>query len=133
MKVPGRTLRLAFALIAVAAAPAAAHHAKQALFDLTKTITVTGSITRVEWTNPHSYISIDVKGAGGEVQHWLFELAGTTVLQHAGLTTADRGLRPGEVLTVEAFAARDGGPVGFVSRLRLADGRVVVPAYATSR
>jgi len=133
MKVSGSTLRLAFALFALAAAPVAAHHAMGTLFDLTRTVTVTGSITRVEWTNPHSYISVDVKGAGGDVQHWLFELAGASVLQHAGLTSADRGLRFGEAVTIDAFAARDGTTVGFVSKLRLADGRVFVPASATGR
>jgi hypothetical protein len=133
MKHPGRTLRLAIALIALAAAPTSAHHAMQALFDLTRTVTVTGSITKVEWTNPHTYISVDVKGAGGDVQHWLMELAGASVLQHAGLTSADRGLRPGDVVTVDAFAARDGAPVGYVSRLHLSDGRVFASASATGR
>jgi len=131
MRRSGRTIRFALAVIALVAPPASAHHAIQGLFDLTKPISVTGSITKVEWTNPHSYISVDAKDNKGTVQHWVFELAGAAMLQHAGLTSTDRGLKPGEVVTVEAIAAKDGSAVGFVSKLRFADGRVFVPANAT--
>ncbi len=110
--------------------PAFAHHAVQSVFDVNKPITVSGSITKVEWTNPHSYISLDAKDDKGTVQHWVFELVGASVLQHVGLTSADRGLRPGEVVTVDAIAAKDGSTAGFVSKLRFADGRVFVPANA---
>jgi len=125
-----RKIVLGLGLVAAAAMPAFAHHAVQGVFDVNKPITVSGSITKVEWTNPHSYISLDAKDDKGTVQHWVFELVGASVLQHVGLTSADRGLRPGEVVTVDAIAAKDGSTAGFVSKLRFADGRVFVPANA---
>ena len=123
----------ALVLLSLLARPVSAHHSVQALFDLTKPIAVTGVITKVEWINPHSYISLDVKGDKGAVQHWVFELAGPGKLQRVGLTAADRGLTVGEIVTVEAIAARDGSPSGYVRKLHLADGRVVDPANATGR
>jgi len=125
-----RKIVLGLGLLVAAAMPAFAHHAVQSVFDVNKPITVSGSITKVEWTNPHSYISLDAKDDKGTVQHWVFELVGASVLQHVGLTSADRGLRPGEVVTVDAIAAKDGSTAGFVSKLRFADGRVFVPANA---
>ena len=126
-----RKIVLGLGLLVAAAMPAFAHHAVQGVFDVNKPITVSGSITKVEWTNPHSYISLDAKDDKGAVQHWTFELAGSAMLEHAGLTSADRALKPGEVVTIEALAAKDGSPSGFVTRLRFADGRVFAPANAT--
>ncbi len=126
-----RKVVLGLGLSVAAAVPAFAHHAVQAVFDVNKPVTVSGSITKVEWTNPHSYISLDAKDDKGTVQHWVFELVGASVLQRGGLTSADRGLRAGEVVTVDAIAAKDGSTAGFVSKLRFADGRVFVPANAT--
>jgi hypothetical protein len=127
------TVSIALVLLSAAARPISAHHSVQGLFDLTKPIAVTGAITKVEWTNPHSYIDLDAKDEKGTVRHWVFELPGSSKLQRVGLTAADRSLSVGEVVTIEAIAARDGSPTGYVSKLHLPDGRVVVPANATSR
>lgn len=109
--------------ILAAALPAWAHHAVQTVFDLNKPITVTGSITSVEWVNPHSYISVDVRGDRDAVQHWLFELAGSGALRQLRASLADRGgLKPGDIVTVEGIAAKDGTTTGFVYKLRVADG-----------
>jgi len=113
----------------VAVLPAAAHHAVQAVFDVNKPITVTGSITKVEWINPHSYISLDAKDDKGAVQHGTFELAGPGALRSAGLSRADRGgLKPGDMVTIEGIAAKDGTPTGFLNKLHFPDGRVFVLA-----
>jgi uncharacterized protein DUF6152 len=111
------------AAVTAAAIPASAHHAVQTVFDLNKPVTVTGSITAVEWVNPHSYISIDVKGDKDAVQHWLFELPGSGGVRQLRAGLAERGgLKPGDIVTIEGIGAKDGTPTGFAYRLRVADG-----------
>jgi DNA/RNA endonuclease YhcR with UshA esterase domain len=122
MKAFGTTM-VALAGLVAAASPAAAHHAVQKVFDLNKPITVTGAITEVEWVNPHSYLSVAVKDAKGAAQHWTFELPGPAALRTAGLSSDNRTLKPGEVVTVDAIAAKDGTPNGFVYKLHTRDGR----------
>ena len=111
------------AMLAAAAVPAWAHHAVQKVFDLNKPITVTGAITEVEWVNPHSYVTIDVKDAKGAAQQWTFELPGPAALRAAGLRSDNRTLKPGEMVTIDAIAAKDGTPAGFVYKLHTRDGR----------
>src|SRR5262249_62029831 len=111
------------AAVPAAAIPASAHHAVQTVFDLNKPVMVTGSITAVEWVNPHSYISLDVKGDKDAVQHWLFELPGSGGVRQLRTGLADRGgLKPGDIVTIEGIAAKDGTTTGFAYRLRVADG-----------
>jgi Family of unknown function (DUF6152) len=113
---------LGFAL----AAPAFAHHSVQAEFDIHKSITVTGTIVKVEWINPHSYITVNAKDADGKVQRWGFELGGGGVLRKAGLSREDRGgMKPGDQVTIKALAAKDGSSNGFLQELTLPDGRVI--------
>jgi len=129
MKFACRTATFALAGIAVISSVAFAHHAVQAVFDVNKPITVSGSITKVEWINPHSYISLDSKDDKGSVQHWVFELAGPGALRQAGLSREDRGgLKPGDAVKIEGLAAKDGSPTGFLNKLYFADGRVFVLA-----
>jgi hypothetical protein len=103
---------------------ASAHHSIQAQFDIYKTITVTGTVTRMEFINPHSYLTVNVKDADGKVTKWAFEMTGLAGLRRAGLSRADRGgLKPGDELTVIALAARDGSNSGLAQELKMADGR----------
>ena len=108
---------------------ASAHHAFSTEFDATKPITLKGTITQVEWINPHSYISLDAKDDKGNVQHWVFELAGPGALRQAGLSRENRGgLKPGDMVKIEGLAAKDGSPTGFLNKLYFPDGRVFVLA-----
>jgi hypothetical protein len=123
------SIPLMLVAVLVAAVPASAHHSVQAVFDVNKPITVSGSITKVEWVNPHSYISLDAKDDKGVVQHWTFELAGPGALRQAGLSREDRGgLKPGDPVTIEGLAAKDGSTTGFLNKLHFPDGRVFVLA-----
>ena|SRR6201993_548026 len=107
------------------ALPAFAHHSVQAVFDIHKTVTVSGTVAKVEWINPHSYLTVNVKGADGQIQKWAFELGGQAALRRAGMSRADRGgLKPGDEVTVTALASRDGSNSGFLQELKIADGRV---------
>jgi hypothetical protein len=115
---------LVFVGLLVAAVTASAHHSVQAEFDINKPITITGVVTKVEWINPHSYLYLDVKDDGGNVKHWAFEMAGPGALRRAGLSRADRGgLKPGDTITVNAVAAKDGTDAGLIKDVTLPDGR----------
>jgi Family of unknown function (DUF6152) len=109
----------------VLAGTAWAHHSVQSQFDIHKTISISGTVAKMEWINPHSYLTLNVKGADGKLQKWAFELGGPGVLRRAGLSRADRGgLKAGDEVTVTALAARDGSNSGFIQELKAADGRV---------
>jgi hypothetical protein len=109
----------------VLAGPASAHHSVQAQFDIHKTFTVSGTVSKVEWINPHSYLTINVKDADGKVQKWAFELGGPGALRRAGMSREDRGgLKPGDEVTASGLAAKDGSNSGFLQELKLGDGRV---------
>lgn len=118
------------AALAAAALPAWAHHAAQTMFDVTRRITVTGVVTRVESVNPHPYVDVDVKGPNGSMQHWVIELAGPSVLRQARATPG--GLKPGDIVTAEGIPAKDGTPTAFAYTLR-AGGQPLDPATHSLR
>jgi len=106
------------------AATASAHHSVQSQFDIHKTVTVSGTVSKIEWINPHSYLTLNVKDADGKMQKWAFELGGAGALRRAGMSRADRGgLKPGDEVTATALAARDGSNSGFLQELKVSDGR----------
>jgi DNA/RNA endonuclease YhcR with UshA esterase domain len=108
------------------ATPAFAHHAVQAQFDVNKTFTLTGTVSKIEFINPHSYLTLNVKDANGNIQKWAFELAAVAVLRRAGVSRADQGgLKPGDVVTVTGLASKDGSNSGWIQELKLSDGRVI--------
>ena len=116
---------MAAAAIAVVAGAAHAHHSIQAQFDIYKTINVSGTVARIEFINPHSYLTINVKESDGKITKWAFEMTGLAGLRRAGLSRADRGgLKPGDELTVIALPARDASNSGLAQELHMADGRV---------
>src|SRR6058998_1270429 len=99
-----------------------AHHSVQSQFDIHKTVSISGTVAKIEWINPHSYLTVNVKGADGKIQKWAFELGGAGALRRAGLSRADRGgLKPGDEVTVTALAARDGSNSGFIQEVKVSD------------
>ena len=102
-----------------------AHHSVQSQFDIHKTVSISGVVAKMEWINPHSYLTVNVKDADGKIQKWAFELGGSGALRRAGLSRADRGgIKAGDQVTVTALAARDGSNSGFLQELKISDGRV---------
>lgn len=92
-------------LLAAATVPSEAHHSFAAEYDSMKPVTVTGVVTRVEWTNPHTYIYVDVTDKDGKVTTWGFEMGPPHMLQRAGWKK--NSLSIGEQVTVDGWIARN--------------------------
>jgi Family of unknown function (DUF6152) len=122
-------LRVKFAIIiaamgmTVASLPLLAHHSFAAEFDDKTPVTLTGSITKLEWMNPHARFYIDVKDDKGGVAHWEFELAALNTLIRKGWTR--NSLKPGDVVTVEGFRAKDGSNLANAVGVTLSGGKKV--------
>jgi Family of unknown function (DUF6152) len=93
-------------VVAIFALPAVAHHSFPAQYDIDKPITLTGKVTKVEWTNPHIFIYADVTDANGAVVSWEFEMGGPNALLRQGWKRDS--LKPGDMVTFEGSLARDG-------------------------
>jgi hypothetical protein len=111
----------AAALILLAAAPAWAHHAFAAEFDSEKPIKFKGTVTKMEWINPHAWIHIDVKADDGTVSSWMIEAAAPNSLLRRGWNK--NSLPAGTEILVEGFQAKDGSNRANGSVITFADGR----------
>lgn len=112
-------------LLAVAAA-SFAHHSVSGQFDTSRSLTLTGVISRVEWINPHIYLHMDVKDDNGMVTTWALASLPTAMMRRAGLTRESVQGKPGEVVTVAANPARDDTRrLAWVNAITYADGHAI--------
>ena len=106
----------------------AAHHSITGEYDPNKTVTLKGVVTKIEWTNPHARIYIDVAQPDKSVVNWNLELAAVTALARNGWTR--NNLKIGDTVTVEGIQARSGAPIANARTVVLPDGRKVFSGVA---
>jgi len=114
-----------------ASAPAAAHHSFSAIFDAAKPVTLTGTVTRVEWMNPHTWIYLDVKKDDGSVEAWSFEMGSPNRLMRYGWN--QDSLPTGATVTIAGSRARDGSLKAAVDKVTLPDGKQLFGAQDSSQ
>ena len=111
-------------LVMVASAAAvSAHHSFAAQYDRNKPVTLQGTVTKVEWANPHIYFYLDVKTPDGKVENWAIEGSNPSSLYRSGWRRDS--LQVGNAVTVEGWLARDGSKLANMRTVVLADGRQV--------
>jgi hypothetical protein len=114
-----------------ASAPAAAHHSFSAIFDAAKPVTLTGTVTRIEWMNPHTWIYLDVKKDDGSIEAWSFEMGSPNRLMRYGWN--QDSLPTGATVTIAGSRARDGSLKAAVDKVTLPDGKQLFGAQDTSQ
>ena len=101
--------------------PLLAHHSFAAEFDATKAVRLTGTLTKIEWTNPHSHFYLDVKEENGVVANWACEGAPPGAFSRRGFKKGD--IKVGDTLVVDGYRAKDGSRLMDARRVTLPDGR----------
>ena len=106
----------------IVSVPLSAHHSPTAEFDVTKRMTLTGTLTKVDWVNPHIVVFIDAKGGSGAVEAWKFESNPPAWFRRVGVSRADFSKALGQTVTVEGNRAKDGSLYGYLLKVTYADG-----------
>jgi hypothetical protein len=106
--------------LVLGALPGLAHHSFS-MFDTTKQSTLTGTVTEFQWTNPHSYIEIDVADQAGGVKHWSIEMGSPSIIQQSGWK--HNTIKAGDKLTLIFNPLKNGDPGGLLFQANLPDGR----------
>jgi hypothetical protein len=107
----------------LAGASLSAHHSFAAEFDINKPVTLQGTVTKVEWVNPHVFVYVDVKDASGKVTPWSLSSFGPAAARRAGVTRANFG--QGQTVTILGYHAKDGSNFAFMRKMTFADGHSV--------
>lgn len=111
-------------VVALLTPPVGAHHSFAAQYDRNKPITLAGTVTKMEWMNPHIYFYIDVKDSSGTVTNWAIEGGAPNQLYRAGWRRDS--VKIGDLVVVEGWLARDGSKLANMSTVTMSDGRKVL-------
>ena len=120
-------LGMATAAALLTAVPAFAHHPFASEFDWKKPVTLTGTVTKVDWSNPHASVSIDIRDASGTITSWVVELGSPRVLEKNYRWNANV-LKAGDSVTVDGWLAKDGRKFVSAKSFTLTDGRELFAA-----
>ena len=112
-----RIFRAGAFLLLAAAGSLLAHHSPSAIFDMSKRFTLAGTLTKVEWTNPHIVVFMDAKG-----EAWKFESNPPSWFRRVGVSRSDFAASIGHNVTIEGVRAKDGSLYGYLQKITLADG-----------
>jgi DNA/RNA endonuclease YhcR with UshA esterase domain len=110
---------VALGVFLMAGAALQAHHAVAGVYDLNKEVVLEGRLSKLNFTNPHSQIFLEVPNADGTVTEWVLTTASTQVLTRQGVNRT--AMKPGEILKITVLPARNGNPAGFIRTLQLGD------------
>ena len=99
-----------------------AHHSPSAEFDMAKRVTITGTLTKVDWVNPHIVVFLDAKSAGGAVENWRMESNPPAWFRRVGVSRNDLARGIGQMVTVEGNRAKDGNLYMYMLKITFADG-----------
>jgi len=116
---------------ALAPAPVLAHHSFAAEFDRKKPVTLKGTVTRLDWQNPHTRLYLDVVDGAGKVINWEFELSSPNSLMLAGWTR--KSVQAGDKITIEGFLAKDGARLANANRITAADGKQILSEQTVAK
>lgn len=119
-----RRIPVLLVLLLLATGSAFAHHSF-AMFDHTKTLTLKGSVTRFQWTNPHAYIELDVPDAKGNITHYSLECTSINMMQRAGWRS--NMIKAGDKVKAVVSPLINGDPAGLLLEITLPDGKVLEP------
>ena len=117
---PGKLAALAALWAAASVTPTVAHHSF-AMFDNTKEVTVVGTVKEFQWTNPHSWLQVNVPGADGKMVEWSFEGGSPGILSRNGWKRTS--VKPGDKVTVIFYPLKDGKPGGSFLEVKAPDGK----------
>jgi hypothetical protein len=98
-----------------------AHHSFNVEYDVKKPVTVTGTVTKLEWTNPHARLYVDVVDQAGTKVNWNFEMASPNILERNGWTR--KALNPNDTVVIEGYAGRVNASRGIANSIKFKDGR----------
>lgn len=125
-----KTLFAAASALLLATMRMSAHHAFAAEYDASKRVTVSGTVTRFEWTNPHVWLYVEETDESGKITSWGFEMGSPNGLLHRGWTNTE--LKKGDKVTVEGYRAKDGRTVANASIVTMADGRKLFGGFQST-
>jgi hypothetical protein len=102
-----------------------AHHSLAGVYDMKKEAEVSGTLTKIQFVNPHGSMTIAVKNPDGTTTDWVFTTGSATTLAEKGLGKNSNVLKAGDTISAKFIPARNGSPLGFLKSITTADGRVI--------